>query len=118
MPSSAMTRCPLRGGCGIWKRNGLLRRQRFFDQLHALDLLELAHRLRRLRRDLAEAIVEFAQRRDFLLLVFVGGVLLLVALVALLEEGGVVARVGDQLALGDFVNALDDFIHELRGRAR
>src|SRR3712207_7490211 len=47
----------------------LLRRRRLFDQLHALDLLELAHGLRRFRRDLPEPIVELAQPRDLLLLV-------------------------------------------------
>ena len=61
----------------------LARRQRLLDQLHALDLLELAHGLRSFGRDGAKAIGEFLQRLDFLLLIFVGGQLLLVAFLAL-----------------------------------
>ena len=47
------------------------------DFFHALDLLELALRLRRLAGLGAEAVGEFLQRCDFALLVFVGGELLL-----------------------------------------
>ena len=118
MPSSAMTRCAAARRLRNLEAERLARRDGLFDQLHALDLLELAHGLRGLRGDLAEAIVEFPQRGDFLLLVFVGGVLLLVALLLLPQEVGVVAGVGDELALGDLVHLLDDLIHELRGRAR
>ena len=82
----------------------LARRERFLDQFHPLDLLELALRLRRLGRDGAEPVGELLQVRDFLLLVFVGGELLLVAFLALAQVIRVVAGVGDQLALGDFMH--------------
>ena len=113
MPSRLIARCPPRGGWGIWKRNGLRGGDRLFDQFHALDLLELAHRLRRLRGHGAKPVVELAQVGDFLLLVLVGGGLLLVVHLPLLEEGGVIAGVGGQLLLCDLVDAFHDLIHEL-----
>ena len=50
---------------------------------------------------------------DLLLLVFVGGELLFVAFLALAQIIGVIAGVGDQLLLGNFMHLIDDFIHEL-----
>ena len=67
------------------KAERLARRQRLLDQLHPLDLLELAHRLRRLGRHGTEPRHELLERRDFLLLILVGGQLLLVTLLPLPE---------------------------------
>jgi hypothetical protein len=91
----------------------LARRQRFLNQLHALDLLELGHRLRRLGGDGTETVGEFLKRLDFLLLVFVGGELLLVAFLALAQVVGVIAGVSHQLALGDFMHLRHHLVHEL-----
>ena len=85
----------------------------FLDQLHPLDLLELAHSLGGLRGDLAEAVIELAQGGDLLLLVLVGGILPLVASITFLKKGGVVARVGMQASVGDLVDGLNDLVHEL-----
>ena len=84
----------------------------FFDEIHAFDLLEFAHGLAGLGGDLAEAIVEFAEVGDFLLLIFVGGVLLFVAFLFEAEEVSVIARIRDELSFIDFVDAADDFVHE------
>ena len=84
----------------------------FFDEIHAFDLLEFAHGLTGFGGDLAEAIVEFAEVGDFLLLVFVGGVLLFVAFLFEAEEVGVISRIRDELSFIDFVDAADDFVHE------
>src|ERR1039458_1165925 len=70
------------------KTKRLARRERFLDLLHPFDLLELALRLRRLRRNGAEAVGKGLQVGDFLLLIFVGGELLVVTLLALAQEIG------------------------------
>ena len=106
MPSSADRALPAARRLRNLEAERLARRQRFLDQFHALDLLELALRLRRLGGNGAEAVAELPQRGDFLLLVFVGGELLFVVRLALLEEVGVVARVGDQLAARRFRSTL------------
>ncbi len=113
MPVSDTTSAPLRGRLRNLEAERFARRQRLFDELHALDLLELALRLRGLGGDGTKAVGEFLQRGDFLLLVFVGGVLLLVTLFLLPEKVGVVAGILDQFAFVDFEDGLDDFIHEL-----
>ena len=70
----------------------LLLAERRLDFFHALDLLELALRLGGLAGLGAEAVGEFLQRRDFLLLVFVGGELLLLARGFLLDVAVPVSR--------------------------
>ena len=92
--------------------------ERFFrglgalDFFHALDLLELALGLGGFGGDGAEAVGEFLERGDFLLLVFVGGGLDFVIALALVHRGGVVAGVVDEFFGGDFVNAVDEGVHE------
>ena len=81
---------------------------RRLDLFHALDLLELALRLRRLAGLGAETVGELLQPRDFALLVFVGGQLLLLGGGALHEEIVVVAAITVELALPDFHDAADD----------
>ena len=88
-------------------RGGLL------DQLHALDLLELGHGLGGLGSDRAEPVGELLERTDLLLLVLVRGKLGVVVGLPLAEELGVVAGVGDDLALGDLVHLRDHLVHEL-----
>ena len=51
--------------------HGLLARDRRFDLLHPIDLLEFALRLRRLARFRSKTIGKKLERRDFLLLIFV-----------------------------------------------
>ena len=87
--------------------------ERFLDEFHALDLLELAHGLRGFGGDLTEAVVELAERGDFLLLVLVGGRLAFVGFVFEAEVVGVVAAPFVEFAVSDFVNFFDDFVHEL-----
>jgi hypothetical protein len=96
IPSSEIARC-----------------QPLLDEFEPLNLLELALRLRRFRRNGAEAVGERLQVGDFLLLVFVGGQMLLVTLLALAEVVGIISGVGNQLLLGNFVNLRDDLVHEL-----
>ena len=50
---------------------------------------------------------------DFFLLVLEGRVLLLVAILPLLEVSRIIARITDELAVGDLMHLGDDFIHEL-----
>ena len=101
------------------RRLGNLEAERFtgrewlLDQVHALDLLELAHGLGGLGGDLTEAVIELAQIGDLLLLVLVSRILPLVAGIPLLKKGAVIPRVRLQTALGDLINRLDDFIHKL-----
>ena len=75
--SSVITRWPLRTGCGNLMWMFLVGRFGRLDFFHALDLLELALRLRGLAGLGAETVGEFLQLRDFGLLVFVGGEMLL-----------------------------------------
>lgn len=85
----------------------------FLDQLHPLDLLELGHRLRGLRGHGAESIRKLLEGLDFLLLIFVGRALLLVAIFPLLEVIRIIACVTDELAIGDLMHLGDNFVHEL-----
>ena len=71
-------------------------RSRRLDLLHPLDLLELALRLRGFAGLGAEAVGEFLQRRDLLLLVLVSGELLLFARRFLFDVVVVVAAVTER----------------------
>lgn len=100
-------------GRGDLNADGFARGDGFFDPFHPFDLFELGHGLGGLGRNGTEAVSKFLERLDFLLLVFMGGQLAFVAFLALAEEVGVIAFVGDQTAFGDFVHLVDDFVHEL-----
>ncbi len=113
MPSSETARCPPRGGLGDLEPERLARRCRFLDPFHSFDLLELAHRLRSLGSHRAKPIRELLKSRDFFLLIFERRELLLVSLLSLPEVILVVAAVGDQLLLGDFMHLAHHLIHEL-----
>ena len=76
-------------------------------------MLELGHRLRGLRSNGAESICELLKGLDFFLLILVGRVLLLVAILPLLEVSRIIARITDELAVGDLMHLGDDFVHEL-----
>jgi len=78
------------------------------ENIHALDLLELALRLRRLARLGAEPGGKIAQLLDFRLLVFISGKMLLLARLSLLDIGVVIAAIAMDLLVTD----LEDVIHE------
>src|SRR5450432_1154568 len=82
------------------------------DFFHAIDLLQLALRLRRLGRLGAKAIRESLERRDFLLLVFVSGKLLIFTRGLLLHVAVPIPPVTQQLRLRDFHDAADELIQE------
>ena len=98
----------------LWKTEIHRRLIRFrrFDALHAGELLDTVLRLCRLAGLRAEAIDEILQVRDFLLLVAVGGELLLVAGLFLIQAGVVVSVVADEFAVPDFHNATADEIQK------
>jgi hypothetical protein len=85
---------------------------RCVENIHALDLLQLALRLGRLARLRAEAGGKIAQLLDFSLLIFVGGEMLLLARLALLDVGIVVAAVAMDLFVADLENIIDERIQE------
>ena len=101
-------------GLGDSETEGFLRRFGALDFFHPLDLLQLALRLGCFGGNGTEAVGEFLQAGDFLLLVFVGSGLDLVVALPLLHGGGIVSLVVDELGIRDFVNAVDEGIHELQ----
>ena len=66
---------------------------------HALDLLELAHGLRRLRAPWRESDRQTLQRRDFLLLIFVSGDLLLFRRLRAVRRSIPVAAIADEFRI-------------------
>ena len=94
-------------GLGDSETEGFFWRFGALDFFHPLDLLQLALRLGCFGGNGAEAVGEFLQGGDFLLLVFVSSGLDLVIALPLLHGGGIVALVVDELRIRDFVNAVD-----------
>ena len=82
------------------------------DFFHALDLLELALGLSGFRGDGSKAVSEFLEGVYFLLLVFPRGVLDFEVPLTLDHGFGVVPLVMDQLLTRDFVNVINECIHE------
>ena len=101
-------------GLGDAETKGFLRRFGALDFFHPLDLLQLALSLGCFGGNGAEAVGEFLQGGDFLLLVLVSSGLNLVVALALLHSGGIVSLVVDELGIRDFVNTIDQCIHELQ----
>ncbi len=99
MPSSVTALFVHRAWAGNLKTKWLAWRGRFLDQFQPLNLLELAHGLRGLGGNGAEAVGEFLERRDFLLLVFVGRHPVFVIGLALHQKLGIVAGVRNYLLL-------------------
>ena len=95
------------------KPKRLAGRHRFLDELKPLDLLKLAHGLRRLGRHRAKPVHKFLQCVDLLLLIFMGGHLLFVTFLPLPEEVRVIAGVGNEFPLRNLMHLGHDFIHEL-----
>jgi hypothetical protein len=85
-----------------------------FDLLHAIDLLQLALRLRGLRVLGAEAVHELHQVRDLALLVFVGREQLFLGGFALDEVVVVVAAIPDEFALADLHDAATSWLRNSR----
>ena len=92
--------------------DGFLRGERRFDLLHPVDLLELALRLRSLAGLGAEAVGEFLERGDFLLLVFVRGELLFLAGGAFEDVFVPVATVAIEPLVGDLDDGADERVEE------
>ena len=102
-----------------WLREGelerLARRTRFLVALKLFQKLDARLDLRGLGSNLTETIDEFLVLLDLFLLIAIRLHLLLVALLALIEIGRVIAGVGNELGcVGvDFDHRLNDRIHEI-----
>ena len=94
------------------KLDRLRLRGRRVDFFHAIDLLELALRLRGLARLGAKAVGELLERRDFFLLILVGRELLFFARGFLLDVAVPVAAVTEQLRLRDLDDAADERVQK------
>ena len=83
------------------------------DFFHALDLFELALRLSGFRGDGPKAVGEFLEGVDFLLLVFPRRILDIEIALPLDHGLRVVALVMNELLGRNFVDVIDESIHEL-----
>ena len=90
----------------------LLARNRRLDLFHPVDLLEFALRLRSLAGLGAKAIGELLERRDFFLLVLVGGELLFFARRLLFDVAVPVSAVAVQAAMRDLDDGTDELVQE------
>src|ERR1700720_4755955 len=87
-------------------------RDRGRNFFHAIDLLQLALRLRGFARLGAEAIGEQLERRDFFLLIFVSGQLLFFARGFLLDVVVPVAAIPNEFRVRDLDDAADKLIQK------
>ena len=91
----------------------LLARDRRFDLLHPIDLLQLALRLRSFARLGPKAIGEQLERCDLFLLVFVSGELLLFARRFLFDVAVPIPAITMELLVRDLDDRTDQLIQKL-----
>ena len=87
-------------------------RDRRLDFFHAVDLLQLALRLRRFARLGSKPIGKQLERRDFFLLIFVSRKVLLFARGFLLDVLVPVTAITDEFRVGDLDDASDKLIQK------